>query len=280
MARPSQLAATQRRLRRLIVAPSGVAAAIDELGASEARELSRHVLGDSRLSAAERLEVYANAYFYRIRDCLAEDFCALRTGLGAELFHDLVTAYLIAHPPRHPSLRFAGDRLAGFLGGARAAEPFRRRLPWAGDLARLEWAIVDAFDAADSAPLSRERLARIAPEDWATLRFDFQEAYALLVLDWPVHHCRRAFDGGEPPLAPALAPERTSICIWRDCEQVRYRAVEEREARALELAAHGEPFGLLCEQLAAEVGDGEAPALAAALLARWQADGLLRDEPA
>jgi hypothetical protein len=277
LAQLRQLAATQRQLRRLIVAPSGVAAALEEFGAAEARELSMRIQEDSKLSAVERLEVYANAYFYRIRDCLAEDFGALHAGLGAELFHDLVTAYLIAHPPRHPSLRFAGDRLPEFLRAGRAAEPFRRRLPWGGDLARLEWAIVDAFDAADAPTLSRERLSQIAPEHWVSLRFDFQAAYALLSLDWPVHLCRRAWDGGDPPPAAPLSPEKTPICVWRDAEQVRYRTLEALEARGLDLAAGGEPFGALCEQLATEVGDGEAPALAAALLARWQADGLLRD---
>jgi len=34
---------------------------------------------------------------------------------GGHIRVDLVTAYLLAHPPAHPSLRFAGSELARFL---------------------------------------------------------------------------------------------------------------------------------------------------------------------
>jgi hypothetical protein len=276
----ASLEATQRQLRRLIIAPSGVGAALEELGASETRSLSQCVRGDSRLSAVERLEVYANAYFYRILDCLIEDFEALHQALGKELFHDLVTAYLIAHPPRHPSLRFAGDRLSEFLLESPAAAPFRRELPWAGDLARLEWALLAAFDAADSDAVSQEQLAAIAPERWAELRFEFQPAFHLLTLDWPVHHCRRDGERDETRASPSLEPAETRLCIWRERERVRYRTVDSQEAGALTLVSTGGCFGALCERLASEVGDGEAPARAAALLARWQADALIAGLPA
>ena len=233
------------------------------------------VRGDSRLSAVERLEIYANAYFYRIRDCLIEDFVALHQALGEELFHDLVTAYLIAHPPRHPSLRFAGDRLSEFLLESAAAEPFRRKLPWAGDLAQLEWALLTAFDAADSGAVSQEQLAAIAPECWAELRFEFQPAFQLLTLEWPVHCCRKDLERDEVRASRSLEPAETRVCVWRTRERVHYRTVDPQEAGALTLAASGECFGALCERLASELGDGEAPARAAALLARWQADGLI-----
>ena len=232
------------------------------------------------MSAVERLEVYANAYFYRIRDCLIEDFNALHQALGKELFHDLVTAYLIAHPPRHPSLRFAGDRLSEFLLESPAAEPFRRELPWAGDLARLEWALLTAFDATDSDAVSQEQLAAIAPEHWAELRFEFQPAFQLLTLEWPVHRCRRDWEQDGVRASRSLEPAETRVCIWRKRERVRYRTVDLQEASALMLVAAGNCFGALCERLASELGDGEAPARAAALLARWPTDELIAGLPA
>jgi hypothetical protein len=36
--------------------------------------------GDERLSAVERVDIYADAYFYRLLDCLAEDFPATLVG--------------------------------------------------------------------------------------------------------------------------------------------------------------------------------------------------------
>jgi hypothetical protein len=237
--------------------------------------MAARIRSDASLSAVERLDVYANAYFYRIRDCLIEDFGALHAALGAELFHDLVTAYLIAHPPRHPSLRYAGDRLSQYLLDAPPAEPFRRRLPWAGDLARLEWALRTSFDAADAAIVSRDELVAVAPGDWGALRFEIQPAFALLSLDWPVDRCRQAWER-EGALSPEpLNVEKVWICVWRRDERVRYRRVADGEASALTRALQGESFGALCEWLAADRDDEAASACAAAWLKRWQADGLL-----
>src|SRR5579875_481000 len=42
--------------------------------------LLRMIRGDERLSASERIAIYANAYFYRLLDCLRDDFPA--TGGG------------------------------------------------------------------------------------------------------------------------------------------------------------------------------------------------------
>lgn len=265
------LAEAQRRLWQLIAAPSGVRDALREEGDPEGRSLSGLLRGDERLAAVDRLEIYANAYFYRIRDCLAEGYPALERVLGAEWFHDLVTAYLVACPPRHASLRFAGERLADFLAAA-AGAPFRRRFPWAADLARLEWARVDAFDAADAPLLAREALAEVPPVAWARLRFAFQPALRLLELAWPVHELRRGTEAAGSEALAALRPASTRLAVWRADERVHERCLDPDEAEALALALRGADFGALCERLAASAGEREAPRRAAALLARWQAE--------
>jgi hypothetical protein len=56
---------------------------------------------------------------------------------------------------------------------------------------------------------------------------------------------------------------------------VLHRELEETEARALERSATGVAFGTLCEEIARETGEEEAPARAAAWLARWTLDELL-----
>jgi hypothetical protein len=231
------------------------------------------VRGDDRVSAAERLEIYANAYFYRILDCLKQDLPALEVCLGGDGFHDLVTAYLVSHPPRHPSLRHAGDRLALFLAGG-AAEPFVRRCPWAHDLARLEWALVDAFDAPDAPSLSRETLARVAPDDWSSLGFVFHPSLEVLDLDWPVSRVRDCWDrDGQVPTR--LDPAPGSVCVWRRDERVFQRPLPRLEAEALDLARRGASFAELCDQISRQVGDDAAPEHAAALLSGWQGDGWL-----
>ena len=257
---------TQQRLRALITAPSGSIAA---------PEIDALLRGDPPPAAAVRLGVYAHAWFARIHGALADDFGALARVLGESGFRELVRAYLAAHPPQRPSLRDAGARLADFLGASPAASPWRERHPFAPDLARLEWTLVEAFDAADAPVLAREALAALPPERWSGLRFAFQPALRRLALAFPVDRLRSQHDADAPELPSMLAPHPTQLCVWRRDERVFHRPLDPMEAEALDLARRGASFGRVCEALAARCTDAEAPQRAASLLARWQQDGWL-----
>lgn len=253
-------------MRELITAPSATGAGVRE------NEVASLLRGDPQRPAAARLEIYAHAWFQRLREVLADDFGALARVLGEPAFDELVSAYLRAHPPNQPSLRDAGARLPDFLAVAPGAW---RRVAFAADLARLEWALIEAFDAADAPLLSQATLAEVAPERWAELRFVFQSALALLTLAFPVDRVRIAYDREAAEIPGELAPESTCICVWRTNERVFHRALEPIEAEALGLARAGSRFGEICEALAARLGEAQAPARAAALLARWQQAGWL-----
>jgi hypothetical protein len=268
------LDATQRRLRDLFTAPEGVAAALREAGDPDGRSLDGFVAGDARASAARRLEVYANAYFARLLEVLTEDFGALAAALGADGMHDVVTAYLWACPPRRPSIRHAGDRLAAFLGEHPAALPFRRRWPWCADLARVETALCDAFDAADAPVLARETLAALEPARWPALVLRLAPCARVLRLDWPVLAMREAYEEEETPAAPPKAAQQAAL-VWRREEVVRFRALALLEAALLEAASRGSDFGFLCTLAADALGDDAAPAYAAERLGQWVDAGLL-----
>ena len=265
------LAAIQERLRRLITEH-------EALGAGQFAPAAL-VRGDLGIAASDRLAVYANAYFARIHDCLREDFGALARALGPAAFHDLVKTYLMMHPPTRPSLRHAGAHLAEHLSTEPFAEIFARRCPYGADLARLEWAALDAFDAPDSAALTHEELAAVPAADWGELRFRAVPCLRLLGTAWPVHEVRARFDreGHDAPwdAAPMLEAAPTELRVWRQREQVRYRAISPLEREALGALQAEEPFGALCDRLAAAVGSEVAPAKAAAWLEVWLSDELL-----
>ena len=63
------------------------------------------------LDAPARLSVYADAYFWRLRDVLAENFPQVAAALGAERFHELARAYLKGHPSEDASVRHVGRHL-------------------------------------------------------------------------------------------------------------------------------------------------------------------------
>ena len=272
----STLEQTQRLLSRLIRAPEGIAAAIasGEAGRDGA-ELHAAIVSTPALDAAGRLEVYANAYFFRILGVLEEQFRILAKALGADEFNDLVTSYLAVFPPSRPSLRHAGERLAGFVAEHEAAASFRERHPYAADLARLEWALADAFDARDVAAATRDEFAAIAPEAWAELRLRLQPCVALLDVAWPVHDLRRVLDDAATDALPSLRPRTCTICVWRRDERVFTRALDALEASALRALARGRSFGDVIEATAARSNSEEAPRRAAAWLERWLRDELI-----
>jgi hypothetical protein len=271
------LADLQSLLWQLITAPEGVQAALDSddpLAQAWSRGLFDSVRGDARLEPVDRLEIYANAYFQRILGCLKEDYGALAQELGNDDFHDLVTSYLAVLPPHHPSLRYAGERLPDFLASHPFVASLRNRWPWAADLALLEWAHVDAFDARDTIPAVRDDFEHLLPEGWETLTLHADPSVQILSLDWPVQHIRRAFDRAKAPPTD-LTLQQTLLCVWRRRERVFSRELDATEAGALEQVAAGTTFGALCEQIARELGEARAPAQAAQWLQRWVEDELL-----
>ena len=271
------LAHTERLLSELIRAPSGVEEALrqDGGGALEA-QLHATVSGDDERPAELRLGVYANAYFYRLLDCLREDYGALAAALGEGYFHDAMALYLLACPSRHPSIRYAGDRVSGFLRDHPSAQVLRKRFPWAADLAALEWALQSAFDARDAEPLTAQDVAGTPPEQWAGIVLLADPSLQLLELEWPLVALRRAFEREEPLAVESLDPARETVLVWRLREQPAYRRLDPDEAAALGRVAAGTRFGEVCELAARFVGPDEAPGRAAQWLSRWVQDGCLR----
>ena len=265
------LSETQRLLWSLITSPEGVPKALAEpaRGPGLARALERTVRGDARLSAVERLDVYANMYFFRLLDVLKGDYPAVLAVTGDARFHNLVTDYLLVHVPSRPSLRYAGARLPDFL----HTHSLRDGFPYLADLARLEWAMVDAFDAEDATVLSAGALGSIAPERWGDLRFRFHPSLQLLDCGWAVHLLRQRVDHGEEAGVPNA--EAVPLCVWRRDFSVFHRVLRDPERRVIALLREGSDFASACAIAAETVGGEDAPQTVASFLATWLRDGLL-----
>jgi hypothetical protein len=230
--------------------------------------LSEWLLAGGDADVAQRAEVYRDAHAFRLLDCLADDFPAVAASVG-DAFPSLAGDYVTRHPPSHPSLRHLGARFATFV----AEHPLAQRWPWLGDLAALEWARVEAFDACDAPLLTLAELAAIAPSEWPARAFRATPPVRLLTLRHPVHLVWRAVE--DAAAVPAIEAARTHVLVWRRGHVVCHRVAGAREAAALRCVERGAPFADLCECVA---GDGplEQAALdALQLLRQWISDGLL-----
>ncbi len=227
------------------------------------------VCAGGHLSPLERVDIYADMYFYRLRDCLQEDFAALRALIGEQWFHNLVTDYLIAHPPAHFSLRQAGRQLPSFI----VTHPVAVAWPCIGQLAALEWAVLHAFDAPDATPLELTALQEIPPEEWAELRFALTPSLCRLHVDWRVDDVLRNVQSGDTPCPPAPAP--TWLRVWRQDLRVYHRPIDAAEAAALETVMKGETFAAVCDAVGELIGEAAGAERVVQLLDTWFADGLV-----
>lgn len=269
MAAPT-LEETQRLLWALLTAPEGAAAGLARLAPGERALAESLVLEDARLSAIERLDIYADMYFYRIRDCLREQFPAVHAVLGAAHFHNLLTDYLPAHPPSHFSLRYAGAHLPAYV----ERHPLSDDWPHLADLAALEWAILAAFDAPGSTVLAAPALTQVAPERWPELRFQLVPALRRLEVRWPVDEVWQHTQHGKAPSAPP-APRALRLRVWRQGLRVFHRRIDAGEAAALEALARGATFAGVCARIAEHHGEAGSAEAALALIRTWLQDEVL-----
>jgi hypothetical protein len=147
-------------------------------GRPMARVAESFIAPNSRLSPFERLEIYNRQYWFRVLGALVEDFPTLRAVVGGRRFEALSIAYLTDHPSRSFSLRNLGSKLVAWLAANPQFAGRRHRL--AVDVARIEWAFVEAFDNTDRTPLTLDQIATLD----AGSRLALQPHLQLLALDY------------------------------------------------------------------------------------------------
>ena len=238
------------------------------------RAFQRHVLAGDRAIAAQvhapalaRLSVYARGYRLRLEEALASNFPALQARLGARGFRRLANAYVDRHPSRARNVRWFGHRLGRVL----AADERWAARPWLAELARFEWALSIAFDAADAEPVGREALAAVEPARWPALRFLPHPSLGLLALEWNVPAMRKAADAATRLPAARRAARPVTWAIWRQDFVVHFGSLDAQEARALKALLRGASLERISLAWSAEGPD--APRRAAEALSGWVAAG-------
>jgi hypothetical protein len=236
-----------------------------------ATDIESLVVGTERVPVETRLGIYGGGYRARLVEVLQTSFPVLANLLGETDFETLGVRYVNAHPSTFFTVRYYGDKLAGFL----AADPGYSQAPLLAELARWEWAMAAAFDAADAEPLDLNAFAQLAPQDWAELRFGWSPTVQVLDLEWNVAELWKSVtEDGERP-EPNLNAAPASWLVWRQELQIYFRPLAEAEAAALAAARAGQSFGELCVLLCEHFDEQQAALHAAGFLRGWVQAGLI-----
>ena len=258
---PKDLAALQREMAAAVMQPLTAGEAMRST-TSDGRPMSdvaaSFIAPNSRLSAFERLEIYNRQYWFRVLSALAEDFPGLRAVVGSRRFESLSIAYLTEHPSRSFTLRNLGAMLPGWLAARPQQAGRRHRL--AIDVARIEWAFVEAFDSAGHDPLTLDQIATLDEHS----RLGLQPHLRLIALAFPADELvlklhqrekRQTSEAGvehddsdEAPVSlPRLLARPTWLAAHRVDLSVYYRRLQREEFQMLAAIREGAPLSRAIE---------------------------------
>lgn len=162
-------------------------------GGDTAATLARLRASPAQPDGEQRLGVYVNAARAIGRDALSATFPVVEQLVGRAFFNEAADRYLASHPSTSGDLHELGLSFADFLGEYSHAS----NLPYLPDVARLEWAMQQAFHAADADQLDLARLATVPAEQWDELRFQAAPGTAIIASPWPLLTLWRAHQPGE-----------------------------------------------------------------------------------
>ncbi len=240
----------ERWMQALIMDPDGVRSglrseAADNILSCTEDNLEGLVLPSKQLISVERLSIYGNMYFSRLIEILAEEFPTVEHLLGKELFGKVVRDYVTRHPSAYYSLTRLGCKFPTYLADEADDLPDRE---FAADVATVERAMEDVFDARCVKPIAFEDLTAIPIERWSDVRLQTIPALRLPQLDYPVNTYITAVRENRQMDIPAAAPAfiavyRKNYRVWRvDLDAQRFTllaALQQGESlgSALDLCA-------------------------------------------
>ena len=195
------------------------------------------VLPNDRMTPTARLQVYSGGYFTRLKEVLETDYKVLLRAMGDHSFFHLALDYVDRHPSRHPNLSRFGKQLPDFIATRRglANRAFLR------DLARLECAMVDSFNAPEFTPLDTSSLGQLTQEQWNDAVLQVNPSVHLLRSSYPVNtYLQAVLDDEEPEL-----PDRQTkhLVVYRKDDRVWRLNLPGPMYLILQGLIDGEPFG-------------------------------------
>ncbi len=155
--------------------------------------------------------------------------------VGEAYFRTVARGYLKHYPSTSGDLFLYGRHLPALLQRINAP-------PLLIELARLEWACHEIHQAADSMPVSQERIQALASVDPSQVTFHLHAASRLLSFPVPVHRVWQALQ----PDAPAdvvvelpLPEEQTCVAVTRGDGKVQVTPLAKEDYRLVEAMAQG-----------------------------------------
>lgn len=187
--------------------------------------------------AGRRFDVYRNNVTVGLTDALAAGFPVIQKLVGEAFFRAMAVEFLRAHPPAMPVLTFWGEDFPGFLHSFKPVA----HLPYLADVARLEYALREAYHAADATPVAPDALAT---PDLVSARLRLAPATRLVASRFPIHAIWRF---NTDPTAPPVSGSAQTVLVARPDWDPWPRLIAPDAALFIAALLAGESFGTAAE---------------------------------
>ncbi|MEZ4374808.1 MAG: hypothetical protein R3B07_28600 [Polyangiaceae bacterium] len=173
--------------------------------------------------------------------------------MGQADWERLIESYLLEHPPTSFTLRDLGALLPAHV--ANAEWLTSREL--SEDMAKLEWAYVELFDAALLPPVAADKIASVPEDAWNTARLVLQPSLQFVSSRYPVAELRLALrkSQGEHHSAAIELPEASPewLVLYRRGNDMYREPLSQAGFALLRKLRAGVPLLAACEAVGAEL---------------------------
>ncbi|MGH6718749.1 MAG: DNA-binding domain-containing protein, partial [Alphaproteobacteria bacterium] len=229
----------------------------DAILADDATRVAPLIVADG-LAPERRVAIYRNNTFASLTAALEATYPVVSRLVDARFFSFAAHRFIAADPPRHGRLHAYGAEFPRFLESFAPA----RGVVYLADVARLEWAMAEAFHAADALPLDPAALTTLDPAAIDRLRLIAHPTLRLVESRWPIDRVWEANQDGAAPGKVDLDSGATRIAVARPRLAVGYRTLSPGAFALLAQLARGRTLAEAAQAgAAAEPGFELQPAL-------------------
>ena len=212
------------------------------------------------------VEVYRRNMLANLGGSLAATFPVVERLVGDVFFREAARVFVLAHPSRSGDLNEYGEAFADFL----AAYPHARSLPYLADVARLEWACHESYQAADAAAFDLASLATVPADSYPRIRFALHPGVRLVRSSHAIEAIWNANQAGRDG-TPDRQAGPDAVVVSREEGAIFVRAVDESEWTFLAALAKDATL----EEASAAIGEEFAAQFLAEGLARLVREGVI-----
>ena len=224
------------------------------------------------VSAEDRLGIYSSAYWLRLAEVLENDYPGVSALLGESEFQEMARNYIKRHDSPYYNVRWYGDQLSKYLSNTL---PYAHH-PYLAEMAFFEWSMTLSFDAEDTNIASMDDVLNIEPSEWPAMVFQTHPSLQRINLSWNIVNIWNCVDAGTEIEKPQKYDQAVPWLIWRNDLKIYFRSLDIDEVFSLDAVIEGASFGEICEGLCEWHEESKVALIAASMLKRWLADGLIK----